>query len=444
MNTTILPLENEKTEMLEFTFAGEFEPRLSGVGYLDDLHKQALKVYRAMPFPDEKTADWRKVKWQDFCPQDYALPEKNISYLNDVHMDLPEEYSKDMTLIQKVFTKKGTQITLSPSSEKGFIFGLTSDQARIIPEKVIHKIGKIVKPDIDKFSAFGFAYSGESTIFYLDKDVYLTNPVFYLEEIQDEKLAVPNTTFVYLSRNSSMTLIRQQKSSDQQDNFNADILEIYLEEGARLDFLDLSNSGKQNWNFSHERAEMEKDAVLNWFTLLNGNGFSKSNLRVDLNGKGSQALITGLFLSEGQQRFYMDTFQNHLGESTTSDLLYRGIVDGESQSRWQGMIYVDEKAVKADGYQADNNLILSKNAKIDAIPGLEILTDDVRCSHGVTVTNIDDEQLFYLKSRGISEEKGIDLIVSGFIRKAIDRISSDKIKDMISHEFISRINKIML
>ncbi len=444
MSTTFPPSENEKKEMLEFTFAGDFQPRLSEIDYLNDLHKQALKIYRAMPFPDEKTADWRKVKWQDFCPQDYVLPEESISYLNDAHVDLPEEYSRDMTLIQKVFTKKGTKISHSLSSEKRFIFGSTSDQAGIFPEKVIQKIGTIVKPDTDKFSAFGFAFSGESTILYLDNDVHLASPVFYLEEVQGEKLAVPNTTLIYLSRNSSATLIRQQKSIDQQSNFSSDILEIYLEEGARLDLLDLSNSSKQNWDFSHERAEMEKDAVLNWFTLLNGNGFSKSNLEVDLNGKGSHALITGLFLPEGQQRFYMDTFQNHLGESTTSDLLYRGIIDGESQSRWQGMIYVDEKAVKADGYQADNNLILSKNAKVDAIPGLEILTDDVRCSHGVTVTNIDDEQLFYLKSRGILEEEGIDLIVSGFIRKVIDRISSDKIKDMISHEFISRINKIML
>jgi Fe-S cluster assembly protein SufD len=108
------------------------------------------------------------------------------------------------------------------------------------------------------------------------------------------------------------------------------------------------------------------------------------------------------------------------------------------------MIYVDKKALRTDGYQANHNLILSKTARIDAIPGLEILTDDVRCSHGVTITNIDEDQLFYLKSRGISEPNGVELIVSGFIQKALDRISSEVLKQMILEEFISRINKTML
>jgi len=127
-----------------------------------------------------------------------------------------------------------------------------------------------------------------------------------------------------------------------------------------------------------------------------------------------------------------------------SDLLYRGVVDGESQSRWQGMIYVDKQAVRTDGYQANHNLILSKTAKIDSIPGLEILTDDVRCSHGVTITNIDADQLFYLKSRGIQDQTGTTLIVSGFIQKALDRIKSDAIQQLVLEEFISRINKNML
>ncbi len=444
MNKKTLSSVQEKIEMPEFNFVDGFQPISGSSAYLDDLHRQALNTYKNMPFPDEKKTDWRKVKWQDLSPQEYSLVTEDHSSQQKADFILPEIYSKDMNLIQKVFSEKGTDIFLSESLEQGFNFGSTADKDISFPEKVITKIGTIIQPDTDKFSAFGFAFSKASTIMYVEDDVHLTKPVFYQERIQGEKLAVPGTTLIYLGRDSSATLVRQQKSTDAQNNFSSEILEIYLEEGARLDFLDLSTNGKQDWNFIHERAEMEKDAALNWFTLLSGSGFSKSHLRVDLNGKGSQALITGLFLPEGKQRFYMDTYQSHMKENTTSDLLYRGIIDGESQSRWQGMIYVDEKAIRTDGYQADNNLILSKTAKIDAIPGLEILTDDVRCSHGVTITNIDDEQLFYLKSRGIPEEEGIDLIVSGFIRKAIDRISSETLKKMISSEFISRINKVML
>jgi Fe-S cluster assembly protein SufD len=154
--------------------------------------------------------------------------------------------------------------------------------------------------------------------------------------------------------------------------------------------------------------------------------------------------VSGLFIPTAKQQFFMDTAQNHMAKDTTSDLLYRGVIDGESRSMWEGMVFVDENAARTDGYQANNNLVLSRTAKIDSIPGLEILTNDVRCSHGVTITNIDNEQLFYLESRGISDETGEALIVSGFIQSVVDRIANKAIWQFLLDEFISKINKDML
>lgn len=444
MNSPSIISGKEAGRLAEFPFVDAYHLESDSSSYLNDLRYHALTTYRSQPFPDVTTPGWRKISLQDFRTQDYRLPGESTILPEQPALDLPIQYSKNIFGIQRVYTQNGSRLFIPPTSEKGISCGLTSDPSAIFPKKVIEKIGQIIPPSSDKFTAFGFAFARETAVIYMDEASQVDTPIFYQEEYQGEKLAIPSTTMIYLARNSSATLIRQHKSAEASDLFSAGTTEIFLEEGARLDILDLFTASDQTWDIQNQKAELEENATLNWFTLLSGSGFSKSHLQVDLIGQGSQALITGLFLPVRKQRFYMDTLQNHLGENTTSDLLYRGVVNGESQSRWQGMIYVDKQAIRADGYQANHNLILSKAAKVDAIPGLEILTDDVRCSHGVTITNIDAEQQFYLKSRGISEQDGVGLIVSGFIQKALDRISSEFTKQMILDEFISRINKNML
>ncbi|MHB8806737.1 MAG: Fe-S cluster assembly protein SufD [Anaerolineaceae bacterium] len=444
MSRTNVESEKASVNMAEFPFVDAFQVEMDNSSYLHDLRSRALDAYRAQPFPDTTTPGWRKISYQDLQTHTYRLPGESTPTLEQLTLDLPVPYTKDMLVVQRVYTQDGNRFFVPKILEKGIICGLTSDPSMEFPKKVIGKIGQVISPTSDKFTAFGYAFAQDTAVFFIDEGVGIKTPIFYQENYQGEKLAVPSTTLIYLARNSSATLIRQQRNGKSSDAFNAGVTEIFLEEGAKLDILDLFTASDQTWDIQNQKAELEKNATLNWFSLYTGSGFSKSQQQVDLAGQGSQAFITGLFLPTGTQRFNMDTIQNHLAENTTSDLLYHGVMDGESQSKWQGMIYVDKKALGTDGYQANHNLILSKTAKVDAIPGLEILTDDVRCSHGVSITNIDEDQLFYLKSRGISAPNGVELIVSGFIQKALDRINSEELKQMILEEFISRINKTML
>jgi len=143
--------------------------------------------------------------------------------------------------------------------------------------------------------------------------------------------------------------------------------------------------------------------------------------------------------TSGNQHLDHDTQQNHMAQNTTSDLLYKGALMDESRSVWQGMIYVAPGAIGTDGYQANRNLILSKGARADSIPGLEILADDVRCTHGATVGKIDEEQLFYLVSRGIPKKDAEQLIVMGFFTPIMDRIPFEGVQE----RFISAIQEKM-
>jgi Fe-S cluster assembly protein SufD len=199
-------------------------------------------------------------------------------------------------------------------------------------------------------------------------------------------------------------------------------VETIVRRNATLRLVELQSWGSNVWNFTHERARVEQGANLDWVFGGMGSHLTKSFMTVDLLGEGSVGKMSGFYFADGIQHLDHDTQQNHLAPHTTSDLLFKGALLGRSRSVWQGMIYVAHGAEKADGYQANRNLILSKEARADSIPGLEILADDVRCTHGATVGQLDAEEIFYLLSRGIPREEAERVVVDGFFDPIMQRI----------------------
>jgi len=168
--------------------------------------------------------------------------------------------------------------------------------------------------------------------------------------------------------------------------------------------------------------KVDRDATVEWIFASLGSHLTKNFLDLDLTGKGSTGRMSGFYFTDHDQHLDHDTQQNHYAPNTTSDLLFKGALLGESRSVWQGMIYVAPDAMKTDGYQANRNLVLSRKARADSIPGLEILANDVRCTHGATVGKIDPDESFYLQSRGIPKRDAEQLIVEGFFDPIMQRI----------------------
>jgi Fe-S cluster assembly protein SufD len=153
---------------------------------------------------------------------------------------------------------------------------------------------------------------------------------------------------------------------------------------------------------------------------------------LDLTGEGAQARLSGFYVADGTQHLDHDTQQNHLAAHTTSDLLFKGALTERSRSVWQGMIYVAPGAQRTDGYQVNRNLVLSDEARADSIPGLEILADDVRCTHGATVGKLEEETLFYLTSRGIHRDMAEKLLIDGFFAPIMEQIPFDAVRTHFS------------
>jgi len=231
-------------------------------------------------------------------------------------------------------------------------------------------------------------------------------------------------------------------SDDRSQVFHDGIVEIFVGQNARLTFVELQSWGRNVWSMTRERARVMGDGNLEWVFGAMGTHLTKNFSDIDLAEPGAMARMSGFYFTNGNQHLDHDTQQNHLAENTTSDLLYKGALLDASRSVWQGMIYVAPGADGTDGYQANRNLILSKQARADSIPGLEILADDVRCTHGATVGKIDENELFYLLSRGIPRKEAEQLIVMGFFAPIMARIPiegvQNRFKEAITEKMAER------
>jgi Fe-S cluster assembly protein SufD len=297
------------------------------------------------------------------------------------------------------------------------------------PDLVASMAGELVRPEEGKFAALAGALSQNGVVLYVPKGVIIEQPLNSLLWGPGGGLAHISHILVWVDEGASVTYVHEAASPDESAaSMHAGIVEIKVGDGANLKFVELQSWGRHVWNFSHERVNAERDANVDWIFGAVGSHLTKNFSELDLVGDGATGRMSGFYFADGTQHLDHDTQQNHLAQHTTSDLLFKGALKGHSRSVWQGMIYVAPGAQKTDGYQANRNLILSPNARADSIPGLEILADDVRCTHGATVGKLEQEPLFYLKSRGIPEKEAERLIVEGFFDPIMQRIPFEGVR----------------
>lgn len=241
---------------------------------------------------------------------------------------------------------------------------------------------------------------------------------------------------IYLEENSNIKLILELKSDNSNDSHC--LLPVSLNgtlgKNSQLELVEIQDLDQFCLFFPNETIEIGENAILNHFILDKGSRITQRKLVVNLKQNRGDGTITGVYLPKNRQTFLYDTLQNHFASDTTSSLLFKGVLDNSSNSLWKGNIIVSKGIHGADGYQLSNTLLLDPSAHAESIPGLEINTDDVKCSHGVTMSSVDKDQLFYLQSRGIGESDGKKLIVDGFIRSAISRIKNTTLQAYIQEK----------
>jgi Fe-S cluster assembly protein SufD len=308
----------------------------------------------------------------------------------------------------------------------GVVVTTLEEAVREHPELVRPHLGKLVL-DRDKFSAQNSAAWRSGAFVYVPKGVRVEAPVVFSAIQAQAGGAMFWRSLAVVEEGAELTLVEQYLSSaGELEGYFSPVVELVVGEGARVEYLCVQDLSERSWILGSQRAQLARDGSLHWIGLGLGSGQGKLRMETDLNGQGADGRVTGVYVGHGSQHLDYDTTQEHAAPHTTSDLAFRGILRDRATAVWSGMIRVEPHAQRTDAFQESRNLLLSENAHADAIPGLEIEANDVRCTHAATIGRIDEEQLFYLMSRGLERAEAERLLVEGFLVVVTARLEGSR------------------
>ena len=415
----------------EFNFSREMVDTASPV--LGTYRAEAWSAFEQTAMPSTQDEAWRRTDLRKMPLERFRIPaEGAFENLPTVPAALLKPLVGEAHGGQVTLLPGGAEVTLAPElTAKGVVFEDFHTAEKEHPDLLKKLIGNIVRAEDGKFAALAAALSQNGVLLYVPRNVQVEAPLHSVLWGPGADFAHFSHIIVQVDEGASVTYVHEAASPDEEgaDTMHAGLVEINVGDGANLRFVELQSWGNHVWNFSHERVSVGRDANLDWIFGAVGSRLTKNFSDLDLVGKGAAGRMSGFYFTDGTQHLDHDTQQNHLVPNTSSDLLFKGALKGNSCSVWQGMIYVAPGAQKTDGYQANRNLILSETARADSIPGLEISADDVRCTHGATIGKIDPEPLFYLLSRGIPQEDAERLIVEGFFDPIMQRIPFEGVRE---------------
>ena len=311
------------------------------------------------------------------------------------------------------------------------------------PELVEPHLGRVVASD-DVFTRWNEESWDGGAFVWVPRGVRVDAPVLLTAVTAAAGSALQRRVLIVLDEGAEAEVWEQYLSADDSsETLLITVVELVVGQNARLRYVCGQDLNEKSWIFGAQRAEVARDGSLDWVVV----GFGGANGRVRtetlLAGEGASGKVTGAYAPHSRQHVDFDTTQEHGAPNTTSDLAFRGILADRSQAVWRGMIKVDPGAQQTDAFQECRNLLLSKRAHADAIPGLEILANDVRCTHAAAIAQIDKDQLFYLRSRGLGEPIATRMVIEGFMQELVERFEEGPIREALSGALERRLTRVL-
>jgi len=310
-------------------------------------------------------------------------------------------------------------------------------------ELLRERLGSLV-PVEDPFVARNEAGWRDGILIHVPRGVRVAEPIRVELPLDEDGATVAWRTVIMLEEGAEAEVWEHCASAgDDTDALLNSVVELHVGQAATLRYISTQDISERAWIFATQRAQIERDARLDWTALGFGSGRGKVRMETNLAGQGSEARVTGGYAAGAGQHFDYDTTQEHAAPNTFSDLAFRGVLAAGATAVWRGMIRVDPGAQGTDAFQVSRNLLLSPDAHADSIPGLEIEADDVRCTHAAAIAQIDRDQLFYLTSRGLSPAEAKQLIVEGFLESLVERLAEGPVRDEVSAALAARLAEIL-
>jgi Fe-S cluster assembly protein SufD len=376
---------------------------VSEPAWLGGKRAAALETYTALPVPSNREEAWRFTNLRGFDPDAFAAHPGALALDGDAG---------------------------------GAVFTSLARAVESHPELVEPYLGTVV-PAGEKFSAANAAHWHDGVLLHVPAGVSVEAPLRSIVELTEAGSGLYHRVLIVLERGARATFVEEFRS--EVSGYLNVVVELVVADEAHLEYVTIQHHHAETRQFGTHRATVGRDAELDWVAAALGGTRAKSRMESLLAGQGARVKVTGAYYLNGTEHIDYDTTQEHAAPNTMSDLAFKGVLDDRARAVWRGVIRVDKGAQKTDAYQENRNLLLSTDAQATPIPGLEIEANDVRCTHGATVGQVDSGQLFYLMARGLDRTEAQRLIVRGFFEPVLDRIGSPDARDRLAAALESRI-----
>ena len=298
---------------------------------------------------------------------------------------------------------------------------------------------KCVLANEDKFTAFHAACFNNGILIRIQEDAEIKTPIElhldFTEEFRTDHILI-------IAEKNSSAIITEVSSSTNNKGFRNQVVEIIAKENAKVEYRSLQNFSQEVYNFSRKRAHVEKNGFIQWVDCNIGGKFTQSLTKTFLNGEDATSYSQGIVFGDNTQCFDVNTETIHAASRTKCNMTTRVVLNDSAKTIYRGLVRVNPKAIKCKGYQKSDIILLSENAEADAVPNLEIENNDVKCSHGATISQIDESKLFYMMSRGIDERTAKKQIIEGFFDPVLTRFDDNELNKNIKSNISERIGAI--
>lgn len=411
--------------------------------WLLNIRREAWQHADAMAWPQRRAEEWIRTDIRTFQIKKFGVPSAEAItpeiVTSEIHQLLD---GVDLAGSMETIDSKITHERLDDSlAAKGVVFGSLERIAAEHPELVRPYLFTAFDPDYDKFAALHAAFFAGGQFLYVPRGVVIDKPI-HIGSILTNGGTDTTHTLIVLEEGAEATVLRECNSvTADASGLHIGAVELIQKPGSHLRYVDLQEWGHKTFHFAHQKAVVDRDATIQWTIAAMGSVLSKVNQSVDLVGPGADSQVNGVLFTEARQHLAYHTLQHHKAPNCHSDFLYKAAQQDNSRTVWKGMIKVDKIAQRTDGYQRNDNLVLSHHSRADSIPGLEIEADDVRCTHGSTTAQVDAEQIFYAMCRGFTRKEATRMIVTGFFQQIFDRITIESVREALGHAIARQVRE---
>lgn len=423
-----------------------FEKKLNGESksYLHQVRKEALSELKNGNFPTLRNEEWKftdvaPILTNNFIPAINTVLPKITK--NEVQKYLFKDFDYHLVVfINGIYSEQLSDIKNLP---EGVIVGSLNKTYNTNPQLINQHINKASKIE-NAFNALNTAYAYDGFVAIIPEGQVIEKPfqVLYLNSSDtDNILAVPRNLII-AGKSSQLTVIANYYGNGSKKYFNNIVTEVYVGENAIVDLYKIQSEKDDSYHIEKVQAVQKKNSVFNHYNLNFGGSIVRNDINSLLDDENIETHFYGLYLAHGNQHVDNHTFADHAKPNCMSNELYKGILDDNARGVFNGKIMVRKDAQKTNAYQSNKTILLSKTAKINTKPQLEIYADDVKCSHGATIGQLDEESEFYIRSRGVPQELAKSMLIRAFANDVLDKVKIEPLRDQLNHKIFEHLRRV--